>query len=315
MFKSILRQTFCGINAKVGNAANITSIKLMRPEGLRHYLMAIPDNNSAGKRPLVIVLHGGGSTAEQVLGIAYPPSPLSIWLEIAEREQLVVAAPNGCKRWWKARVTDETSNSKVDDTGFINAIIDKAIAENDVDPSRVYVIGVSKGGMMAFRLAVKITHKLAAFAVILASMPAKGHGELPKLPLSGLIIAGTSDPFMPYAGGKSFYTRGIGSLMSVDESVSIWRELAGLTMPPTVSSIAHCNAGDRTRATRFLWGSDPRKLQLALVKIDNGGHMEPSQRNRYPWFLTRLVGAQNADFEVAEEAWQFFKDKRSGLVP
>jgi len=50
-----------------------------------------------------------------------------------------------------------------------------------------------------------------------------------------------------------------------------------------------------------------------LFKIENGGHAEPSKLKRYPRLLTRLIGTQNADFEVAEAAWDFFKNKRSVL--
>ena len=59
---------------------------LARPEGPRRYLVAAPPGETPGGRALIVVLHGGAS-AEQVLGLAYPPSPLSVWLDIAAREE------------------------------------------------------------------------------------------------------------------------------------------------------------------------------------------------------------------------------------
>lgn len=293
---------------------NVISVTLTRPEGKRHYLMAAPAQAPSGKPPLVIVLHGKGSSAEQVLGMKFPPSPLSMWLEIAEREQLVVVAPDGGKGSWNDGFVSNARNANKDDVGFVSAIIDQAIAESDVDPTRVYVIGVSKGGMMAFRLAAEIAPKLAAFATVLASMPERSScWEGPKAALSALIIASTKDPFIPYNGGKFMYTLGVGPMISIDECARVWRELAGLSGEPIVTSFAHHDARDPTCATSFLWGADPDKLQVGLFKIENGGHTEPSKLKRYPRLLTRLIGAQNADFEVAEAAWDFFKNKRSVL--
>lgn len=48
---------------------------------------------------------------------------------------------------------------------------------------------------------------------------------------------------------------------------------------------------------------------MGLYKIENGGHAEPSITKRYPYFINKLVGRQNADFEVAEAAWEFFREK------
>lgn len=313
-FKSALQRGFFGSNRKAADAAIVKSGELMRPEGMRQYLIAEPSQKPTGKRPLVIILHGGGASAAQVLGLAFPASPLSVWLQIAEREQLVIVAPNGSRRGWNDSFADVASTPKTDDTGFISALIAKTIAENEVDAARVYVIGVSRGGMMAYRLATEIAPQLAAFSAVLANMPIKSVCAAPTVPLSALIVASTADPLIPYKGGRFFYVPGVGPMKSVDESVTVWRSLAKLDIAAKVTTIAHRNAGDPTQATRFVWGGDTHKLQVALLKVDGAGHTEPSQTMRYPWLITRLVGAQNADFEVAEEAWVFFKDKRSGLL-
>jgi polyhydroxybutyrate depolymerase len=79
--------------------------------------------------------------------------------------------------------------------------------------------------------------------------------------------------------------------------------------------VPHRSSDDPTRATRFVWGNDPHKLQVKLLKIDNGGHAEPSISKRTGWLLTKFLGPQNGDVELAEEVWEFFKDKRRGLAP
>jgi polyhydroxybutyrate depolymerase len=248
--------------------------------------------------------------------MAFPPSPLSLWLEIAERDQLIVAAPDAGKGGWNECFASQARVAKKDDVAFISAIIDQAIAGHGADPERVYVIGVSRGGHMAYRVAAEIPHKLAAFSSVLASMPPPGKGSRPSVPLPALIIGSTADPFMPYHGGKFFYMLGfMDPVSSIEDSAKMWRELAGLPDAPSVTAVAPGNRRDKTRATRYLWGGAPEQLQIGLVKIEHGGHAEPSRLKRYPYFLNALVGPQNADLEVADAAWEFFKDKRRCRQP
>src|SRR4051812_5675500 len=95
-----LKAAFLGTTVETSACAQATQEKLLRPDGLRRYLLARPSRPSSGKRPLVIVVHGAGASAEQVMGKAFPPSPLSVWLEIAERENIVVVAPDAGAGGW-----------------------------------------------------------------------------------------------------------------------------------------------------------------------------------------------------------------------
>ena len=322
--KTMLQVSFSGINIEAGPCAKITSGELLRPEGVRTYLRALPtqaapaEPAAPGKRPLVIILHGAGANAKQVLGLGFPPSPLSVWLEIAEREHWVVLAPDGNQslrqRCWNDGYADIASNPKTDDVGFISALIDQTIAEDAVDPARVYVIGVSKGGMMAYRLANELGTRLAAFAALLASMPVNSHCAMPQHPVSALIIANTADPLVRYHGGRAWFTFSMHApARAIEDSVAVWRKLAALPAEPLITHFRQQPQGNSGLATRYVWGDDSTRLQVSLIRIEQGGHTEPSARKRYPRLLTWLVGAQNADFEVAEEAWAFFKDKRGGL--
>lgn len=152
---------------------------LERPEGMRRYLIAVPSSGMPGKKALVIVLHGAGASAEQVLGLAFPPSPLSLWLEIPEREHIVVVAPDAGKGGWSDCFASDGRVARKNDVAFVEALIEHAIARHEVDPDRVYVMGVSRGGWMAYRMAIGIPHRLAAFSVVLAGMPPLGRGKMP----------------------------------------------------------------------------------------------------------------------------------------
>lgn len=315
---SILAASAIAACANVHGAV-ITSVDLPLPGGARHYLMATPERLAAGKHPLVLLFHGHMGSAAMILGAKANVSALSVWRDIADREQLLVIAPDGLKGsddhtgWNDCRV-DAKSNTRSDDTGLVNAIIDKAIAEYDADPSRVYVMGTSNGAGMVLRLASDIAPRLAGFAAIAMSAAADSACPAPSVPLSALFIAGTNDKVAPYAGGKVHILPWDerGSVIGIEQSVGLWRTLDKLPAAAVTSHVPHRSEDDPTRAIRYVWGADPHKLQVALLKIESGGHAEPSMTRRFGWVLSKLLGPQNGDVEAAEEAWQFFKDKRSG---
>lgn len=90
-----------------------------------------------------------------------------------------------------------------------------------------------------------------------------------------------------------------------------WRELAGISDTPEVARLASAAPRARTSVTRFIWGQAPDGLQVGLYRIEGAGHAEPSRLKRYPRFINWLTGLQNADLEVAEAAWDFFREKRA----
>lgn len=302
--KASLRAIFMGASDSAGPALTPVAATLDRPEGARRYLVAAPPAATPGGRALILVLHGAGASAEQVLGLAFPPSPLSLWLEIAAREQLVVMAPDAGKGGWSDCFASAARVARKNDVAFIGALIDEAIANHDVDPARVYLIGVSRGGWMAYAAATEIPHRLAAFSVVLAGMPPPGRSKMPETPLSALIFGCTVDPLIHYHGGKPWYALGFAEpVRGIEDSVHVWRELAGLPDAPEVVNLT-------PSITRSIWGQAPDSLQVGLYRIEGAGHAEPSRLKRYPRFVNWMTGSQNADLEVAEAAWDFFREKR-----
>jgi len=298
-------------------AATIASAELPRPEGPRHYLLATPQQPAPGKHPLVIVLHGHAGSARLALGRERLRAPMQQWLTIADREQLLVIAPDGAKggddkQGWNDCRADAPTNPRTDDVGFIGALIDKAIAEHNADPSRVYVIGMSNGGGMAYRLGVEMAPRLAGIAAVAALWPAKSQCAEPTQALPVIAIHGTADRIAPIAGGEVGHNllRGRGSAISVEQTLAIWRKLDGVPATAQESEFPHRSESGDTSARRYVWGADPHGLQVEFIKVEKGGHTEPSISHRMQWYADALLGPQNADFETAEEAWRFFRDKR-----
>ncbi len=73
----------------------------------------------------------------------------------------------------------------------------------------------------------------------------------------------------------------------------------------------HREKDDPTRVEATLWQGNAGQAQVELVRIDKGGHIEPSLTERYRPRYEHLVGPQNHDLEAAEVAWQFFRDKQA----
>ncbi|HEY5799730.1 MAG TPA: hypothetical protein VIT92_05895, partial [Burkholderiaceae bacterium] len=99
-------------------AANIVSGTLDRPEGTRYYLRAHPAQPTSGKRPLVILLHGHGASAAVAFGRdSRVNDPAAAWLDIADRDGVLVLAPDGWKgsdgkSGWNDCRADATSNPR-----------------------------------------------------------------------------------------------------------------------------------------------------------------------------------------------------------
>ncbi|HEV8690819.1 MAG TPA: PHB depolymerase family esterase [Ideonella sp.] len=300
-------------------AATIQTLALSRPEGPRRVLLAAPAKAAPGLRPLVILLHGHGGTAAQLFGRERSAAPLSLWLRVADREGWLVAAPDGVKGsdghpGWNDCRADAANNPHTDDVALVAALIDQLVAQRHADPTRVYVMGMSNGGMMAFRLATELAPRLAGFATIGASMAADSTCAAPTHALPALLVSGTADPLVPYGGGPvRFLSRpSRGEVLGIEQVAARWRMLADLPDEPARrDTLPHRDPKDSTRATRTLWGADPAKPQVELLRIEGGGHVEPSIEQRFQRLYTAVVGAQNGDVEIAEEAFAFFKDKRS----
>ena len=300
------------------HAADYAAYTLARPDGERRYLVLDPGaQDASGKRPVVILLHGHGEEAAVVLGRASVGGYTSRdWAKLAGREHLLLIAPEGVKGSdgkvaWNDCRGDATTNATTDDVGFLGALIDKAVADFNVDPHRVYVFGYSNGGGMAYRLGIELAPRLAAIGVQSALMPARSRCAAPTRPVSVFILHGTADPIAPYGGGEvgNWLTRGRGSGLSAEASVAAWRKVDGLADAADVFRFPHLRADDPTTATRLLWGQDPAGVQVEFLRIDGGGHVHASKDEELPWLLKKIVGPMNHDVDTADEVWRFFRTK------
>lgn len=289
-------------------------LKLEHQKEPRTYRLFAPKGSPAKPKrpfPVVILLHGHGGSAGQIIGAKKQKAPHSVWKAIAARESLILIIPNGLmakdrkQGWNDARGIPQ--NPKSDDVGFLERLIEVVGRSHPLDQKKIYATGISNGGHLALRLAVEKSEKYAAVAAVAAANPDPIFKSHPKRPISVLIMNGTSDRFMPYGGGEMIRKRG--KVQSTDDTITYWAQHNRCgpefesTVFPNLSRRDQCTAIGKT------FSNAKTKAEVSLIRIQDGGHNEPSILQPYSRLFLAVTGRQNQDIEMAEEVWKFFSDK------
>ena len=160
---------------------------------------------------------------------------------------------------------------------------------------------------MAMRLAQEMPDRIAAIAVIIASMPVNSVCENSEAPVSVLFMNGTDDPVSPFNGGEISGNRGL--VMSTEETLNFWIGRNGTDNTPEQIEFEDIDSSEGSTAEKFLYRNGKQGTEVAFYRINGGGHTEPSIAERYSDLFKLVVGEQNGDVEMATEVWNFFKDK------
>lgn len=257
--------------------------------------------------PIVFLFHGNGGSADGIAGLTKVKAPYLPWFDIAKKEGLILVIPDGMigsknSKGWNDCRNDAPRITATDDVGFINILLDtlqKTLRYND---RKVFMVGTSNGGHFVMRLAQEIPHRITAFASIVAAGPANSKCTTSTIPISALFMNGTADPLVPYAGGITEN----GSVISTDSSIAYWVKRNGTQTIPTIT---YFPSNGSSNVISYHYQNGIHDTEVMLYKIEDGGHIEPSQRERYSFLWTSFAGTQNGDIESAEEIWKFFKMK------
>ena len=149
--------------------------------------------------PLLVLLHGHGSDAAAVDDYFHLQPVLD------ERGVLYVV-PNGTRdsagdRFWNA--TDgccDFYHSGVDDSGYLQDVIHQAQDRYSVDPRRIFVVGHSNGGFMAYRMACDHSDTVAAIVSVAGAMYDDARKCPAAQPVSVLQVHGSRDRCRPLPG-------------------------------------------------------------------------------------------------------------------
>jgi len=167
----------------------------------RSYILHVPPKYDGKTRlPLVIEMHGKGSSAQQEIS-------WSGWAAKADAVGFVVIYPQGLYASWNAGppgcptlmcCCQPAQDYKIDDASFIRAVVTKTAQDGCIDLKRVYATGLSNGGIMSQWLACDAADMFAAVA------PVSGPNMIdckPSRPISVVLYRGTQDTGVIYNGG------------------------------------------------------------------------------------------------------------------
>jgi polyhydroxybutyrate depolymerase len=255
---------------------------------------------SGGKRaPVVIVMHGGGGNAANAV-------MMTRFDVVARRERFIAVYPDGSsgplapnlETWNAGHCCAQAMRNKVDDVGFLSAMIDKLVAAGKADPKRVYATGMSNGGMMSHRLAIELSDKIAAVAPVVGAL--FGDEKDPPRAVPILIINGADDRIVPAEGGR--LSPGASTIAAGSEDHPLapsraqgeyWARAAG------------CRAG----VTRAVPGASLTEypgcrggVEVLHYTVANNGHAWPGGNPG-----REGANVPTKDFNASEVIWAFFK--------
>jgi polyhydroxybutyrate depolymerase len=285
--------------ARGGERLGLSCRTLVHDGALRCCLTLAPKPVGPEKRALLLVLHGGA-------GNPLAAARVTRFHEIAARENFIVAYPGGAgpslrHAVWNAggaHVDGWAEERGVDDVGFIRKLIGSLSKAFAIDDERIYVAGMSKGAMMAYRLALEASDLIAAIAAVAGPMCEEPVSASPR-PVAVLHIHGARDRNVPFSGGRGPFTRRAASWPSSEETLAYWRDVNQAT-----EDRAETTDGVMRRSSRSLSGHD-----VELILLEKRGHEWPSPRA--PMVFRRLLGAAPKDrMDASEEIWRFLRDKR-----
>ena len=133
----------------------------------RTYTLTVPDSlDPAQPAPLLIALHPFASSGKALRALTGLDT-------LAARDGFLVAYPDSADLYWddgRPRPSWHPTPQPIDDTGFLDALIDDVSARYAVDPARVVLTGLGGGGTLAYTAACQMPDRFAAVAVVGATI-------------------------------------------------------------------------------------------------------------------------------------------------
>lgn len=269
----------------------------------REYLYYAPSGLSPDAPvALLLAFHGGGGTAENFANTAD-------FQDLARQKGFIVIYPQGLGRNGQGgtwTTGDEAPGSPavrngVDDVAFVRALLDQFSEELPVDPHRIFATGMSRGGMLTYRLACEMSDRITAIAPVAGTLTLPDCR--PQHPVALLHIHGSQDQHVPFEGGRGKYTaRKVERYRSAKEGIEILRKVSGAG-----SEVRSQRLSDDTQCYYYAGGKAP----IGYCIVEGGGHAWPGAEKKR-WQEMRDVQVTRS-FSVTELIWEFFEQSAERL--
>ncbi|MBL7818781.1 MAG: prolyl oligopeptidase family serine peptidase [Saprospiraceae bacterium] len=241
------------------------------------------------KSALVFVLHGSNGNGEQMRGRTKALEA------IAPKENILLVYPDGYKKFWnecRKTANSEANHLDINDNAFFGGMIDYFEKKYQIDPKKVFAVGTSGGGHMAYKLALTMPERFRAITALIANLPDTNNMDCNerRVPLPILIVNGTADNINPYNGGEVIIGNNLslGFVRSTDRTFQYWSSLAGYKNAPKKELLPDTDPKDGKTIEKYTY-KKRKKPEITLLKVIGGKHDYPN------------------DIDVHLEAWAFFK--------
>jgi polyhydroxybutyrate depolymerase len=230
--------------------------------------------------PVVLMFHG-------LYGSPQDLGPFTKMNPKADARGFLVVYPEGAGKSWNAGACcGDAASQKVDDVGFVRAILDHLEASYCVDPKRIFAAGMSNGGMMSHRLACELSDRIAAVGPVAGNIAFSPCN--PGRPVPVMMTHGTSDSIVPYAND------GFQGTKSSPKTFEEWSSRNGCTGQPTKVY----EKGDATCVER---SSCAQGSAVRFCTIADGGHQWPGGLE------IPLLGKTSNNLDTSAELLSFFE--------
>jgi polyhydroxybutyrate depolymerase len=236
---------------------------------------------------LVFILHGSGGSGEQMLKRA--PE----LMDIADQENFIAVYPSGYLNYWnecRKAANSKANQMNINEEDFFKGMIRYFHQQYNINRRKVFVVGTSGGGHMAYKLALTMPDQIQAITAIIANLPDTNNLDCPEMrkPMNVMIVNGTKDNTNPYDGGEVILGRGnFGFVRSTDRTFAYWSQLSGYTESPRMRVLPDTDPNDGKTIEEYVFSG--RNKEVILLKVIGGKHDYPG------------------DINVHLEAWKFFK--------
>jgi polyhydroxybutyrate depolymerase len=283
------------------SGAQAEMLHVATAQGAREAIV-LPSRRMPG--PTVIVLHGATATAAWT-------ARGSGFAAAGAGHGFTTVFPQGINRQWNDG--REGRMSAVDDVGFLRQLTDELVGRGITEPSRIYIAGISNGGMMTFRMLCEASERFAGAATIIANMPAgAGEGCRLRRPVAIVMFNGTADPLVPYGGGGVGFGGHRGFVWGAEQTAEFIARSNGCSEARTQALPRQ--PAEPVTVQQIVWSSCRSGQGVALYRFEGGGHQLPGRRP----ILTGVLGQSSQQIDAAKIALSLFANTRvatSAKVP
>lgn len=244
----------------------------------RPYKLAVPNGLDRDRAaPLVIFLHGYGASAKRLNKILDVAS-------LAESRGFLYVTPDGSReprgtRYWNATpACCDFTRSKANDVAYLAAVIDDVKRRAKVDERRVFVIGYSNGGFMAYRLACELSDRITGVVSVAGAANLDESRCRPAAPVAVLQIHGDADEHVLYGGGHVLGRADVARHPSAEKTVALWSKRNGCSASSTAGDpmdLEERISGPETEVLRY---SGCKGGAAELWTVRGGNHFVAQNR-------------------------------------